>query len=61
MNMVFLGIALIILCLLLFGASNNINKIDSELEKEIKKFSKEFIEDAFQAGFDSAEGELMLG
>lgn len=60
--MVFLGIVLIVLCLLLFGASNNINKIDSELKEEIKEFSKELIEDAFQAGyksgFESAEGEI---
>jgi len=56
--MVFLGIVSIILCLLLFGALNNIDKIDSELKEEIK----EFIEDAFQAGyksgFESAEGEI---
>lgn len=61
--MVFLGIVLIILCLLLlFDALNNINKIDSELKKEVKEFSKELIEDAFQAGyeagFDSAEGKI---
>ena len=64
--MVFLGIVLIILCLLLFGASNNINKIDSELKEEVKEFSKEFskelIEDAFQvgykSGFESAEGKI---
>ncbi len=35
--MVFLGIVLIILCLLLFGASNNINKMDSELKEEAEK------------------------
>ena len=56
--MVFLGIVSIILCLLLFGALNNIDKIDSELKEEIK----ELIEDAFQAGyksgFESAEGEI---
>ena len=56
--MVFLGIVLIILCLLLFGALNNINKIDSELKEEIK----ELIEDAFQAGyksgFESAESKI---
>ena len=56
--MVFLGIVLIILCLLLFGALNNIDKIDSELKEEIK----EFIEDAFQAGyksgFESAESKI---
>ena len=60
--MVFLGIVLIILCLLLFGASNNIDKIESELKEEIKEFSKELIEDAFQAGyksgFESAEGKI---
>jgi flagellar biosynthesis/type III secretory pathway protein FliH len=62
MNMVFLGIVLIILCLLLFGALSNINKIDSELKEEIKEFSKELIEDTFQAGyksgFESAEGKI---
>jgi len=62
--MVFLGITLIILCLLLFGASNNINKIDSELKEEIKEFSKELVEDAFQAGyksgFESAEGKIHI-
>ena len=60
--MVFLGIVLIILCLLLFGALNNINKIDSELKEEVKEFSKELIEDAFQAGyesgFESAESKI---
>ncbi len=62
--MVFLGIVLIILCLLLFGALNNINKIDSELKEEVKEFSKELIEDAFQAGyksgFESAEGKARV-
>jgi len=40
--MVFLGIVLIILCLLLlFDALNNINKIDSELKKKkLKNFQK---------------------
>jgi predicted Holliday junction resolvase-like endonuclease len=64
MIMVFLGIVLIILCLLLFGALNNINKIDSELKEEVKEFSKELIEDAFQAGykssFESAEGKIHI-
>lgn len=38
--MVFLGIALIILCLLLFGASNNIEKIKVELKEKLKNFQK---------------------
>jgi len=62
MNMVFLGITLIILCLLLVDSSNNIEKIKVELKEKIKKLSKELMEDAFQvgyeAGFDSAEGKI---
>ena len=62
MIVVFLGIALIILCLSLFDSANNIDKIKSELKEKIKKFSKELIEDAFQAGyesgFESAEGKI---
>ena len=56
--MVFLGIALIILCLSLVDSSNNIEKIKVELKEKIKKLSKELMEDAFQAGFDSAEGKI---
>lgn len=59
--MVFLGIALIILCLLLVDSSNNIEKVKFELKEKIKKFSKEIIEDAFQAGYEAGFAEAEGG
>ena len=62
--MVFLGISLIILCLLLVDSANNVEKVKKEIKDKIKKLSKELIEDAFQAGYESgfaeAEGSLKV-
>lgn len=59
--MVFLGIVLIILCLLLVDSSNNIEKIKVELKEKIKKLSKKLMEDAFQAGYESGFAEAEGG